>query len=105
MPGILDRQIVQTEFLLHFIEFSAGGVQQSNPYKTIGPLDIFADIRGGYVSKLDPVFIGNTIDQHDDFLWFSLPWQSPISPGIMAPSHPHSSDTTYDISITAVLVK
>ncbi len=64
VAGVLDRQIVQPEFFLHFIELSIGRIAQRNPDQTAWLFKIFADILNGWFGKFDAVLVGNAIDQH-----------------------------------------
>ena len=64
VPGVFDRQIVQPEFLLHFIELAIGRIAQRNPDETVWLFKIFADILNGWFGELDTVLVGNAIDQH-----------------------------------------
>src|SRR5674476_1359443 len=64
LAGVLDRQVVQTEFFLHLFEFGFGGIAQRHPDETIRPFKVIADFFDREVGEFDAVLVGNAIEQH-----------------------------------------
>ena len=65
VPGVFDRQFVQAELFLHFVQFFRRGIDQRHPDEASGTGDVVADIGDRNIGQLGAVFIGNAIDQHE----------------------------------------
>ena len=64
MARVFDRQIVQTELVLHRRQLGIGRVAQRDPDEAIRPADILADIGNRDVGELLSVLVGDAVDQH-----------------------------------------
>ena len=65
---ILDRELVKREFLLQGIEFLRVRIPYRDPYETIRPADVFADIRERNIRQLYAPLVGNAVDEHRNTL-------------------------------------
>jgi hypothetical protein len=62
VASILDRQIVQPEFLLHLFEFGIGRIAQCHPHETVLTFEVIADLFDSKVGEFDAVLVGNAIN-------------------------------------------
>jgi hypothetical protein len=62
--GVLNRQLVQAEFLAHFLEFFGRGILHRHPDKSIGAADVVADLADRDVGEFGAVLVNHAIDKH-----------------------------------------
>ena len=62
---VLDRELVQVEFLLHRGELARPGILQRDPDEAVGAADVVADVLGWDVGELLAVLVGDAVDQHE----------------------------------------
>jgi hypothetical protein len=64
VPGVLHRERVEIELLLHLCKFGVVRVFQCNPHEAVRAADVVADIALVDVGELLAVLIGDAVDQH-----------------------------------------
>jgi hypothetical protein len=65
MTGILHRQLMQPEFMLHGRQFTRTGIDQGHPDKAFRPLHIVGDFIRLDISEFSAVLIGGAVGKHD----------------------------------------
>jgi hypothetical protein len=68
VAGVFDGELMQVEFLLHRGEFPGPRILERDPYETLRPAHVLADLLGLDVPELLSVLVGRAIDQHRDLL-------------------------------------
>ena len=63
---VVDRQLVQIEFLLHHLQLGGLRVLERDPDEAIGPLEVFADILDGDIGELAAFGICDAVDKHGE---------------------------------------
>ncbi len=64
VAGIVDRQLVQSELLLHRGQLGVVRLVQRDPHEAARPLEMLADVLAVDVGDFLPFLIGDAIDQH-----------------------------------------
>jgi hypothetical protein len=62
---ILDRELVQSELLLHLGQFLRRCVLERHPNEAAGPVEIEVDVLLRNIGELPAFLIGNAVDEHD----------------------------------------
>ena len=62
--GVFNGEFMQTELLLHLLEFFVRRVQQRYPDEGVGLVQPVADVVHTDVSALATVFVDNAVDEH-----------------------------------------
>ena len=62
VPGIFDGELVQVEFLLHFLELARRRILERDPDEAIGTLHIFADVFLRNVGELLAFLVRDAVD-------------------------------------------
>jgi hypothetical protein len=64
VAGVLDRQLVQIELLLHRGKLFRRRVAQRQPDETVGLSKVIADLAKLDVGQLSAVLVGDAVDKH-----------------------------------------
>ena len=64
VAGVLDRELVQAELLLHLRQLLGRGVLERDPDEAAGLADVLADVVDRHVAELRAVLVGHAVDEH-----------------------------------------
>jgi len=82
MPGVLHRELVKAELLLHGVELRLRGLAQRHPDEAARAREVGADLAELDVGELAPVLVSDAVDEQA----FPFPYQRSVTPAMKARS-------------------